>query len=132
MKTKVILSVLAGILAVVALWWVIFGAKVLASDPIGQGNATITENSAENRLAAEREWASSYEEVVSADKNLTALALDKDAEPGKTRYIGAVNYCNSVVAEYDKLADSPLTQKFQPEGYPTQINTSKTETDCKE
>lgn len=132
MKTKVILSVLAGILAVVALWWVIFGAKVLASDPIGQGNATITENSAENRLAAEREWASSYEEVVSADKNLTSLGLDKDAEPGKTRYIGAVNYCNSVVAEYDKLADSPLTQKFQPEGYPTKINPNDPSTDCKE
>lgn len=107
--------------------------KVAVSDTKGRGDATIIKNSAPNRIAAQEAYVSALNEVERADKNLDVLAASKgDSPAAKTRYVGAVSYCQSVVADYNKLGEKYRSADFRPEGYPLTIDEADPATDCKE
>lgn len=112
------------------LFW---GWRVVTSPIKGEGDSVIIKNSAENRIAAQEAYVSALNEVKRADRNLDVLAAAQgDSAAAKTRYVGAVSYCQSVTADYDKLADKYRSADFRPAGYPVAIDTLNPETDCKE
>lgn len=113
-----------------ALFW---GFRVVTSDVRGQGDAVRIKNSAPNRIKAQEAYVSAMNEVKRADRNLDTLAAAKDdSNVAKTRYVGAVSYCQSVVADYNALADKYRSADFIPQGYPVAIDDTDPATDCQE
>lgn len=110
--------------------------KVAVSDVKGQGDAVRVKNSAPNRIKAQEAYVAAMNEVKRSDRNLTVLAADKKANPddraAATRYTGAVSYCQSVVADYNALADKYRSADFLPQGYPVSIDDMDPATDCQE
>lgn len=122
--------ILLFLLVLGGLWW---GFRVVTSDVKGQGDSVIIKNSAANRIAAQEAYVSAMNEVKRSDRNLDVLAsVRKDSAAANTRYVGAVSYCQSVVADYNKLADKYRSADFIPAGYPTVIDDLDPATDCKE
>lgn len=113
----------------IATWWF----RVATSDVKGRGDATVAKNSAANRIKAQEAYVSAMNEVKRADRNLDTLAAAaKDSAAAKTRYVGAISYCQSAVADYDKLYDSYRSADFLPAGYPVKVDSLDPATDCKE
>lgn len=107
--------------------------RVQTSDIKGGGDATIVKNSAANRIVAQEKYVSLMNEVKRADRQLDILALTKDdSDNAKTRYVGGISYCLSVVADYDKLSEQYRSTDFIPAGYPQTISQLDPTTDCKE
>lgn len=118
------------VLVIGGLWW---GFRVATSDVKGRGDSVIIKNDAKNRIAAQEAYVAAMNEVKRADRNLDTLAAaQKDSAAAKTRYVGAVSYCQSVVADYNALGDKYRSADFIPAGYPKVIDDSDPATDCKE
>lgn len=112
---------------------IFWGFRVATSPVKGQGDAAVTKNSASNRIAAQEAYVSALNEVKRADRNLDTLAAAQtDSAAAKTRYVGAVSYCQSVAADYNALADKFRSADFIPTGYPVAIDELDPATDCQE
>lgn len=107
--------------------------KVVTSDVKGAGDATVQNRSAANRLQAQAKYASLYEGIQAADRNidtLAAAAADDPTQVNKTNLIGAQNVCQTSVADYNSMATNALTRDWIPPGLPSRVGDDRT-TDCK-
>ncbi len=105
----------------VGTWWF----QVATSDIKGQGDATRTVNSGDNRLAQQEFFERTYADIKAADKNL-------DVPGNEIEQAGRVLYCNDLVATYNAAARSQRAEKFRAVDLPPQIDTLDPTTDCKE
>ena len=130
---RLVLWIVLSLLFIGLIGGLFWGWRVVTSPIKGQGDSVIIKNSAENRIAAQQAYVGAMNEVKRADRNLDVLAAaQKDSAAAKTRYVGAVSYCQSVVADYNKLAEKYLSADFIPAGYPVVIDDRDPATDCKE
>lgn len=127
----VVLAVGAFVLAVSAVLW---GLGVLTSDPKGRGDAIRNRNSAANRVAAQERFQVLYNEVLAADKRIgvayTAVQGDLTNQTLMTNYTGAVNYCFTVVADYDATTQKFSAEVFRDTDLPEFIDPLDPLTDC--
>lgn len=135
MSTRKIIGLwLLGIVLIVALSWGVWALKVATSGVVGQGNAIIQKNSAQNWTKAQGEFESMYAEIEATDRKITvaktALDLDKNDLTAKQTYIGTQNVCLSMVADYNAKARTFLAEDFRAADLPGQIDTMNTTTDC--
>lgn len=113
----------------VGIWY--FG--VATSGAKGAGDATKQQNSAANRLNAQKQYADLYEGILAADKNIDVLDATAKADPtvvNKTNLTGAQNICNENVAAYNAMATNVLTAQWRPANLPERVGEDLT-TDCK-
>lgn len=113
----------------VGIWY--FG--VATSGVKGAGDATKQQNSAANRLNAQAKYASLYEGIIAADKNIDVLDATAKADPtmvNKTNLAGAQNVCNQAVADYNRMATDVLTAQWRPANLPERVGDDPM-TDCK-
>lgn len=110
--------------------------NVVTSEIKGQGDAIIEQNSSENWTAAQARFEELYADVVASDRKITVaaanLALNPEDKTAKDTYLGTVNYCISVVGEYNAEARKFLSEDFRSADLPPQIGINDSNTDCKE
>lgn len=127
-----IVTIVVGVLLLGAAIW---GATVLLSDVKGAGDARITKNSGGNRIAAQERFEDLYQEIKSADQRIavakTALDSDPDDRTLRTEHTGALQYCLSVVADYNAEARKYTAREFRAADLPPQIDPADEATDCK-
>lgn len=109
--------------------------NVITSAPKGQGDAYATKNSAANWTAAQARFEDEYADIVATDRKITiaaaALKADPDDATAKDTYAGTVNYCLSIVGDYNADARKYLARDFRAADLPEQIDDSNPATDCK-
>jgi hypothetical protein len=134
-KGKIIAISLVTVASIILLTVGVFVLRVVLSDPVGEGNAIIQKNSANNRIAAQERFESLYQEVVSSDQKITAaqqaLDLTPDDKTLKQNLNGIINYCISVRAEYNAEARKFSSEDFRSADLPYQIDEFSFRTDCK-
>jgi hypothetical protein len=127
---------IAGLLVIIAIPIVVWVVNVASSGVVGQGNAIIQKNSAENWTKAQGEFESIYAEIEATDRKITAAktALDLDPEDltAKQTYTGTQNVCLSMVADYNAKARNYLAAEFRAVDLPAQIDAINPNTDCQE
>lgn len=119
----------------VAAWWFAYGSKVLASEPIGKGDAIIEKNSAANWLKAQADFEDLYAGIEAQDQMIGLLyeAAEKDpSEYNSANYAGARLVCLDLVGDYNAKARSYLSEEFRSADLPARIDTHMPSTDCKE
>lgn len=124
---------LLAIVVLTAIWWFSFGASVLSSKPIGQGEAIIQKNSAENWTKAQADFEELYAGIESQDQMITLLAEVAEEDPDQfnsTNYAGARLTCLEMVGDYNAKARSYLSADFRAADLPARIDTSMSSTDC--
>lgn len=133
-RIGVFVAVWIGVLAIlgVAFW----GFRVLTSDIKGQGNAVIIKNDAVNRIAQQERFEQLYADIKAADLKVEVAHIALQGNPIdktlQTNYTGTINYCISVVADYNALARKYSAEDFRAADLPEQIVQSDPSTDCKE
>jgi hypothetical protein len=127
---------IAGLLVIIAIPIVVWVVNVASSGVVGQGNAIIQKNSAENWTKAQGEFESIYAEIEATDRKITAAktALDLDPEDltAKQTPTGTQNVCLSMVADYNAKARNYLAAEFRAVDLPAQIDAINPNTDCQE
>lgn len=119
-------------------WWIvivlialavgggIWGLNVLTSGPRGQGDAIIQRNSADNWLDAQARFEENYADyeatIFKIKQAQTALEADPNDALAMTNYTGTVNYCASLVADYNADARNYLREDFRAADLPDQID----------
>lgn len=130
--TWVAVVVAVCLLAAAGIW----AFNVFVSGPKGQGDAVMQKNSAENWVDAQADFNRRYQDILATDRKITIAKSSLDASPDdqvlRTNYIGLMNYCTDVVAEYNTQARSYLSREFRDADLPEQISTLNPTTDCKE
>lgn len=116
-----------------ALW----GLRVVTSDAKGQGDAVVIKNDARNRIRAQEGFEKLFEDVKTADRNLTTTAATLRAKPTgdlklETELLGQKHYCAGLVAEYNAKARSFTQQDFRAADLPQKIDDKDETTDCEE
>lgn len=110
--------------------------SVATSDIKGRGDVVRKTNDADNRIFAQENFHQRYQDILASDKKLDQAAADKAANPtdvtARTQYTGLVNYCLSIVGEYNTDARRITRQKFLDADLPAQIDAADPATDCKE
>jgi len=113
----------------------IWGVRVMTSDTAGKGNAVIQKNDANNRIAAQQRFEQLYQDIVASDRKITAAQQAVDAAPNdktaQQNLTGTINYCISVVGDYNALTRSYTAEDFRAIDLPAQIDNSDPTTDCK-
>lgn len=114
----------------------IWGLTVAISGPKGVGDAIIEKNSAENWTAAQARFEDMYADIQASDRKISvardALAVTPDDKTLQTNYNGTVNYCISVVGEYNAEARKFLAKDFRSADLPSEIgDNDSASTDCK-
>jgi hypothetical protein len=114
----------------------IWALNVATSGPRGQGDALIEQNSAENWTAAQARFEDLYADIEATDRKITvagqAIAVNPNDKTAQQTYAGTVNYCLSVVGDYNAEARKYLAADFRASDLPTQIDNNSSATDCKE
>lgn len=127
---------LLAVVVIAAIWWFSFGASVLSSKPIGQGEAIIEKNSAENWTKAQGRFEDMYAEIVATDQKITVAKERMDTDPddrtAKDTYYGTKTICLSFVADYNAEARKFLSADFRSADLPDQISDRQPSTDCQE
>jgi hypothetical protein len=112
----------------------IWAFEVATSDVKGKGDATRTVNAGGNRLAQQAYFEQTYADIKASDRKLDALAAAAKAQPtddaAATRLLGAENYCQGLIGDYNAAARKQIAAKFRAVDLPAQIDTTNTETDC--
>lgn len=115
--------IVAVVLVVGAIIW---GINVASSGVRGEGDAIIQRNSAENWLDAQARFEENYAEyeatIFKIDQAKTALEADPEDPLLKTNYSGTVNYCASLVADYNADARNYLREDFRAADLPDKID----------
>lgn len=126
--------VILTILAVIAVSAAIFGARVLLSDPVGQGEAIIKKNSATNRIAAQERFETLYADIIAADQKLAPLKAAAQADPtddfAATNFTGATLYCIGLRNDYNAEARKISATDFRAIDLPARIDEIDPATDC--
>lgn len=124
------------IIVIALLSWGIWFVTVGTSDVRGQGNAIITKNSSENRIAAQQRFEKMYANVVATDAKISVaaqdLALNPNDKTAQDNLIGTKNVCLSMVADYNAEARSFISEDFRAFDLPEQISPTDPTTDCQE
>jgi hypothetical protein len=128
-----------GVVAVIVVGIVAVGIwafRVITADVKGEGDAIIEQQSAENWTAAQARFEELYADIVATDRKIqiaaAALLEDPDDETAEDTYAGTVNYCLTIVGEYNAEARKFLSEDFRAADLPDQISDLDPETDCKE
>lgn len=132
---KAVGVVLFVMLVAAAGWWFAYGSKVLASEPIGKGDAIIQKNSAENWLKAQARFEDMYANIEAADRNIVIAhqAYENEASTFNERnYTGLQMSCMDMISEYNAEARKYLAQEFRAIDLPAEIDQTMSTTDCKE
>ena len=126
----VALAVIGGII------WLIFGLNTATSDIRGRGGAIQNKNSAVNRVAAQQQFETDWQDILAADRRIDVLYQVLQGDPkdpvAQTNYSGAVLICQQNVADYNALAQQYLSKDFRPANLPETIDNTDPTTDCKE
>jgi hypothetical protein len=130
------IGITLGFIALIAgILWVSFGAKVASSGIIGQGDAIIQKNSAENWTKAQAEFEELYAGIEAADRNIVVAYEAYDRDPSQfneTNYTGAQMTCQDLIGQYNSKARTFLAADFKAADLPDRIDQSLPATDCKE
>jgi hypothetical protein len=130
------IGITLGVVALIAgIWWVSFGAKIVSSEPIGQGEAIIQKNSAENWVKAQAKFEDLYAGIEAQDQMIEVLAesAERDSSIYNLRNLdGARLTCLDMVGQYNADARKFLSSDFKSIDLPDQIDESQSSTDCKE
>jgi len=132
---KAIGLVLLVVLIGAAIWWFSFGAQIVSSKPIGQGEAIIQKNSSENWLKAQTEFEELYAAIETADRNIVIAHQayeNEDSVFNERNYTGAQMTCQDLIGQYNAKARDYLAADFKAVDLPDQIDTTMPATDCKE
>lgn len=125
-----------GVAVVLGLAAGIWGLQVLTSGPVGQGDAIIKKNSAQNWTAAQARFEDMYAGIQAQDQTIVIahekLERDPDDRNAETEYDGARQVCAKLVGDYNAEARKFLSQDFRSADLPEQISSFDTTTDCKE
>lgn len=123
---RIFLWVLVVIIVIGALGAAIWGITVATSGVKGQGDGVIQKNSAENWLDAQARFEENYAEYESTIFKIEQAATALEADPNNavlfTNYQGTVNYCASLVADYNADARNYLREDFKAADLPDQID----------
>lgn len=129
-------AVIVAVLFMGAIATAIWAFRTGTSDIKGRGDAVQTKNAAGNRIAAQEQFEKLCAGIVAADKRIAVLAAAQRADPAdvvaKTNYVGAINYCLGVVADYNAAARSYTSEQFRASDLPYQIDDTDPKTDCQE
>jgi hypothetical protein len=131
-----LLWVVIGVVVVLAISAGIWALNVATSGPKGQGDALVKKNSAENWTAAQARFEDLYADIEATDRKITvagaALAINPADQTAQQTYSGTVNYCLSIVGDYNAEARKFLAADFRASDLPNQIDNNSSATDCKE
>ena len=120
------LWIIVGFLLVSLLGIGIWGFTVATSGIKGQGDGVIVKNSADNWLDAQARFVENYSEIegtlVKIEVAADALSANPDDATLKQNYQGTVNYCISVVNDYNADALNYLRKDFIAAGLPDHID----------
>ena len=125
----------ASTVAIFAIGVLLWGLGVFSAGPKGAGDAYKENQSGQNRVEKQEMFEDLYQDIQAADKGVHGAALAKADDPSfvtRTNYIGAVNYCNGLVAKYDAEARKYTSADWRDNVLPEKIDQSKSEFDCKE
>lgn len=130
----IVLLVLALALVTGALIW---GLRVATSDVKGRGDAEIVKNEVRNRIRAQEGFEKLYQDIVTADRNLTTTSEVLRGKPTgdlklETELLGQRHYCAGLVADYNARARSFTQEDFRAADLPLKIDDTDATTDCKE
>lgn len=114
----------------------IWFAKVQTSGVKGAGDVKRTNNSAPNRIAAQKEFEALYAGVIAADKRIDQAAAALKRSPNdytaQVRYDGSLSFCVGLVADYNAKARGTTSMDWRSADLPPQILDLDPTTDCKE
>lgn len=119
-----------------AIWW---GVSVATSDTKGKGDAVKIQNDAQNRMQSEAEFQERYADITRHDQRIDqaqaeladAQGREEDLDFYRENLSGAVDACNTAVAEYNALVGNPQKGKWRPQNLPERISPTDGTTDCK-
>lgn len=125
---------IVAVILVIGIPWGAWAIRVATSDVVGQGNAIINKNSAQNRTAAQAKFEDLYAEIVATDAKITTahrrLESDPEDRTSKDIAFGTENVCLSMIADYNAEARKYLAADFRAFDLPAQIDTNDPATDC--
>jgi hypothetical protein len=126
-----ILLLVIGILLVGGLiTWGIWGFNVATSSVKGQGDGIIQKNSAENWVDAQARFEENYADIEATQFKIKQASdaltqAQENGQPTKTleqTLQGTINYCASVVGEYNADAKNYLREDFKRSNLPDHID----------
>ena len=124
--SRIFLWVVIAIVVSAGIGAAIWGITVATSGIKGEGDGVIQKNSAENWLDAQARFEENYAEYESTIFKIKqaqkALQDDPDNAILQTNYQGTVNYCASLVADYNADARNYLREDFKAADLPDQID----------
>ena len=104
----------------------VWGFTVLTSGVKGQGDGEIIKNSAENWIDAQARFEENYAEydatLFKIQQASDALAVDPENKTLQQNLSGTVNYCASLVADYNADARNFLREDFRAADLPDKID----------
>lgn len=128
--------VLCILLVVAVLSIGVWAFQVATSDVKGRGDANLIKNTGTNRVQVQQEFNQRYQDILAADRRITTayneLQTDKADTVLRTRYAGAVSYCQGAVGEYNAAARTFTKADFRDTDLPAEIDNADPKTDCKE
>lgn len=114
----------------------IWAFKVHTSDVRGRGDAVSRKNSGDNRIAQQEAFERLYADIVATDRKIdtaaAALARTPDSVVAQTTLTGTIQYCISIVGDYNAKARSYTAEQWRSTDLPAQIDSNDPATDCKE
>lgn len=114
----------------------IWALKVATSGVKGAGDTVARVNSVDNRIGAQENFETLYNQIVAYDQQLDQAAQDKADHPGDaffaTNYSGLVKTCIDARNQYNGDANKITQAKWRDASLPYQIDATDPKTDCKE
>ncbi len=114
----------------------VWAFKVVTSDVKGAGDVAIKKNSANNRIFAQENFQTLYNQILAYDQQLDQAAKDKAEHPGDaffaTNYSGLVKTCIDARGQYNANASKITQAKWRDTTLPYEIDGTDPKTDCKE
>jgi hypothetical protein len=132
---RIALWIIVGVVFFSLLGWAGWGLGVLSSPIKGAGDAFKTKESGVNRIRAQEEFVQTYNDLLAADQRITVMWKAQKKNPStinETNYIGAVNFCIQMVADYTALGRKYTSEDWRPADLPLTIDGFDSATDCKE
>lgn len=114
----------------------IWALKVGTSDVKGRGDAVVIKNNGQNLVQVQETFNKLYQDIKQTDLKINDAAALYHSDPKnvvlQTNYQGLVNYCRSVVGQYNSDARSYTKEDFRDADLPSEITDTDPTTDCKE
>ena len=134
-KARIIWTAIAVVIGIFVLSWGGYALTVAMSGPKGIGDGIKQKNSADNWIAAQKDFEQRHQEILSLDKKIAlhkeALKSDPKDPILQTNVTGVASSCMSAVADYNAKSRSYLSEDFKSSDLPYQIDDAAPTTDCK-